>query len=79
MDRYDLQEVAPGKWEYVAGTAVTLLMAGSAFAVTQVDYVSIVSAITAEIAGAIAAGVTLVGLIVGARAGVRFLKSVFAK
>jgi len=62
-----------------ASVALTGIVAtGMASAVTSVDYAAIVATATAEVTGAIAAGLAFFGLIRGAKAGMAFIKSMLS-
>ena len=64
--------------KYGLGTSLVTLTGLASAASTLVDYGSVVTTATAEVTGAIAAGVTFFGLIRGAKAGMAFIKSMLA-
>lgn len=68
--------VIDGKTGAVVGLASAgLLVSGSSFAVSIVDYTSIMTQVTTELGLGITAAVVGIGIIWGARIGVRFVKS----
>ena len=59
----------------VAG-AVGAVVAGSAMATSIVDYSGLGTAVTTELTAGVAAAVSAVGIIWGARIGLRFVRSI---